>query len=57
MPPADLHALLLEDYFFSWVDRGVAVGATPLFTGVAAEEDLPTTPSRQIFLIVSFIYI
>ena len=33
MPPADLHALLLEEYFFSWVDRGVAVGATPLFTG------------------------
>lgn len=39
MPPADLHALLLEEYFFSWVDRGVAVGATPLFTGVVEGED------------------
>jgi len=50
MPPADLHALLLEDYFFSWVDRGVAVGATPLFTGVVEGEDLPSAVGRRFGL-------
>jgi len=50
MPPADLHVLLLEDYFFSWVDRGVAVGATPLFTGVVEGEDLPSAVGRRFGL-------
>lgn len=50
MPPADLHALLLEEYFFSWLDRGVAVVATPLFTGVIEGEDLSSAVGRRFGL-------
>lgn len=50
MIPSDLHDRLLEEYFFSWVDRGVAVGATPLFTGVFEGEDLPSAVGRRFGL-------
>lgn len=50
MIPSDLHDRLLEEYFFSWIDRGVAVGATPLFTGVIEGEDLPSAVGRRFGL-------
>ena len=50
MIPFDLHDRLLEEYFFSWVDRGVAVGATPLFTDVIEGEDLPSAVGRRFGL-------
>jgi len=50
MIPSDLHDRLLEEYFFSWVDRGVAVGATPLFTDVIQGEDLPSAVGRRFGL-------
>jgi len=50
MIPSDLHDRLLEDYFLSWVDRGVALGATPLFTGVVEGEDLPSAVGRRFGL-------
>jgi hypothetical protein len=46
--PEQIYDLILEDYFFSLVDRGVPAGETPLFTGNLEEEDL-TSAVRRLF--------
>jgi hypothetical protein len=38
--PEQIYELILEDYFFSLVDRGVPAEETPLFTGNLKDEDL-----------------
>jgi len=30
---SDPHILILESYFFGYIDRGIGADATPLFTG------------------------
>jgi hypothetical protein len=48
--PEQIYPLILEDYFFSWVDRGVPAGETPLFTGNLEGEDLTSAVGRRFGL-------
>ena len=48
--PKDLYSLILEDYFFSQVDRGVTPEKTALFTGNLEGEDLPSAVVRRFGL-------
>ena len=51
--PEQIYPLILEDYFFSWVDRGVPAGETPLFTGNLdnpSGEDLTSAVGRRFGL-------
>jgi hypothetical protein len=48
--PEQFYPLILEDYFFSLVDRGVPAGETPLFTGNFEGEDLPSAVGRRFGL-------
>ena len=45
-----IYHLILEDYFFSLVDRGVPAGETPLFTGNLEGEDLTSAVGRRFGL-------
>jgi hypothetical protein len=45
--PEQIYPLILEDYFFSLVDRGVPAGETPLFTGNIEGEDLTSAVRRR----------
>jgi hypothetical protein len=49
----DFYSLILEDYFFSPVDRGVPAGETPLFTGKLdnpSGDDLTSAVGRRFGL-------
>ena len=51
--PEQFYPLILEDYFFSLVDRGVPAGETPLFTGNLNDpegEDLTSAVVRRFGL-------
>jgi len=48
--PEQFYPLILEDYFFSLVDRGVPAGETPLFTGNIEGEDLTSAVGRRFGL-------
>jgi hypothetical protein len=48
--PEQIYPLILEDYFFSLVDRGVPAGETPLFTGNLEGEDLTSAVGRRFAL-------
>ena len=48
--PEQIYELILEDYFFSLVDRGVPAGETPLFTGNIEGEDLTSAVGRRFGL-------
>ena len=48
--PEQIYPLILEDYFFSLVDRGVPTEETPLFTGNIEGEDLTPAVGRQFGL-------
>ncbi len=48
--PEEFHGLILEDYFFSHVDRGVPPEQTPLFTGNLEGEDLTSAVGRRFGL-------
>ena len=48
--PEQIYDLILEDYFFSLVDRGVPTEETPLFTGNIEGEDLTPAVGRQFGL-------
>ena len=48
--PEQVYALILEDYFFSLMDRGVPAGETPLFTGNIEGEDLTSAGGRRFGL-------
>lgn len=48
--PEQFYPLILEDYFFSLVDRGVPAGETPLFTGKLDGEDLTSAVGRRFGL-------
>jgi hypothetical protein len=48
--PEQIYLLILEDYFFSQVDRGVPVGETPLFTGNLEGEDHTSAVGRRFGL-------
>ena len=48
--PEQIYDLILENYFFSLVDRGVPAGETPLFTGNIEEEDLTSAVRRRFGL-------
>jgi hypothetical protein len=45
-----IYSLILEDYFFSLVDRGVPAEGTPLFTGNLEGEDLTSAVGRRFGL-------
>ena len=45
--PEQIYPLILEDYFFSLVDRGVPTEETPLFTGNNEGEDLRSAVRRR----------
>ena len=38
---SDLHAAILETYFFEYIDRGIGADETPLFTQILEGKDLP----------------
>jgi len=48
--PEQFYPLILEDYFFSLVDRGVPAGETPLLTGNLEGEDLTSAVGRRFGL-------
>ena len=48
--PEQIYDLILEDCFFSLVDRGVTAGETPLFTGNIEGEDLTSAVGRRFGL-------
>jgi hypothetical protein len=48
--PEQFYPLILEDYFFSLVDRGVPSGETPLLTGNLEGEDLTSAVGRRFGL-------
>jgi hypothetical protein len=55
--PEQIYELILEDYFFSLVDRGVPAEETPLFTGNLKEKTSPllwgagsVSPIKKLFL-------
>ena len=53
LEPQDFYPLILEDYFFSLVDRGVPAGETALFTGNLNDpggEDLASAVGRRFGL-------
>jgi hypothetical protein len=47
---SDPHEAILEQYFFSFADRGVVLEATPLFTGVHYGESLSQVIATQFQL-------
>ena len=47
---SDPHEAILEQYFFSFADRGVVAEATPLFTGVHHGESLSQIIATQFQL-------
>jgi hypothetical protein len=48
--PEDFYTLILEDYFFSQMDRETPPGETPLFTGNFEGEDLSSAVGRRFGL-------
>ena len=46
----DIHTTLLETYFFGYIDRGIDVEETPLFTRTYEEEPLSTVIAREFQL-------
>jgi hypothetical protein len=48
--PEQIYSLILEDYFFSLVDRGVPTEETPLFTCKIEGEDLTSAVGRRFGL-------
>ena len=48
--PEQIYSLILEDYFFSLVDRGVPTEETPLFTCNIEGEDLTSAVGRRFGL-------
>ncbi len=48
--PEQIYELIIEDYFFSLVDRGVPAEETPLFTGNLEGEDLTSAVGRRFGL-------
>ena len=48
--PEQFYPLILEDYFFLQIDRGVPAGETPLFTGNIEGEDLTSAVGRRFGL-------
>ena len=46
----DPHETIVEQYFFTFVDRGVAPEATPLFTGIHNGESPSHLIARQFQL-------
>ncbi len=48
--PGQIYPLILEDYFFLQIDRGVPPETTPLFTGNLEGEDLPSAVGRRFGL-------
>jgi len=46
----DIHTTLLETYFFGYIDRGIDVEETPLFTQTYEEEPLSTVIARAFQL-------
>jgi hypothetical protein len=48
--PEQIYPLILEDYFFSLMERGVPAGETPLFTGNIEGEDLTSAVGRRFGL-------
>ena len=53
LAPEEIYPLILEDYFFSQVDRGVPPEETPLFTGNLDSpegEDLTSAVGRRFGL-------
>ena len=48
--PEQIYPLILEDYFFSLVDRGVPTQETPLFSGHIEGEDLTSAVGRRFGL-------
>jgi hypothetical protein len=48
--PEQIYPLILEDYFFSLMDRGIPAGETPLFTGNIEGEDLTSAVGRRFGL-------
>ena len=50
LSPEDFYPLILEDYFFSQVDRGTPSEETALFTGNFEGEDLPSAVGRRFGL-------
>jgi hypothetical protein len=45
--PEQIYPLILEDYFFNLVDRGVPARESPLFTGNLEGEDLTSAVGRR----------
>ncbi len=56
MPAAipDLHATLLETYFFAYIDRRVGADETPLFTLELDGEPLAAVIARKFDLPISY---
>jgi len=50
LEPQEFYPLILEDYFFSQVDRGTPPEETALFTGNFEGEDLPSAVGRRFGL-------
>ena len=48
--PEQIYDLILEDFFFSLVDRGVPNEEAPLFTGNLEGEDLKSAVGRRFGL-------
>jgi len=46
----DIHTTLLETYFFGYIDRGIDVEETPLFTRTYEGEPLSTVIARAFQL-------
>ena len=46
----DSHALVLDTYFWHFVDRGDAPEGTPLFTGIHEGDSLSLVIARQLEL-------
>jgi len=49
-PIADVHASILETYFFSHIDRGIAADATPLFTLIEEGQPLSNVVAARFQL-------
>lgn len=50
LAPEEFYGVILEDYFFLPIDRGVPPEKTPLFTGNLEGEDLPSAVGRRFGL-------
>jgi hypothetical protein len=46
----DIHTILLETYFFGYIDRGIDVEETPLFTRAYEGEALSTVVAQEFQL-------